>query len=186
MAKFGKEGFEVEICNGLFPTLWKSYEEKWAPEDCVLAGSDLMKNTSLETVSKFVKTVFTWAGGAIHIHKEKILNDSTLQLKFSSAIDNLNENEPNQALKHLTDLKYVKTSIASKFLRFMNPSDCVVLDSVIRDELGFNDTEYETWRLQCINYKEELKMSAGEIESSVFFFLGLPDALRAYLNDSAR
>ncbi len=73
----------------------------------------------------------------------KVLRDNDLgsiRNHFRNAQWAMLERKPLGAIKEITKIKGLGISFGSKHLKFLNPSRAVVLDSIIRDKIGYSNT----------------------------------------------
>jgi hypothetical protein len=61
-------------------------------------------------------------------------------------------------------------SYGTKMLRFLNPNH-VVLDSILREELCLQETDYETFAAHCRQIAQILSIQPVDVESALFAFV---------------
>ncbi|MBM7322384.1 hypothetical protein JS562_04480 [Agrobacterium sp. S2] len=113
-----------------------------------LVVSDFAPGKSVE----FVRRVCRWGGdsrrgGKVIAHNPEDRIASQLRAAYQACI----ANDPGAAIREITSLKGLAISFGSKHLKFLDPNQHVVLDSIICEALGFSPTSegYLAFREHC-------------------------------------
>jgi len=109
----------------------------------------------------FVTEVCGWAGKRGNQVKPRILKNSAddMRAKFRSALSSLAVASVAEALQRVTLLHGLRTSFASKHLRFLKPDLCPVFDSVLQHALPypFTPVGYAHFCVDCDSIATALK-----------------------------
>ncbi|MBP7687362.1 MAG: hypothetical protein KA765_05630 [Thermoflexales bacterium] len=145
-----------------------------------------------ESLKRFVRRVCTW-GGYAGIGGRIIKQNSffKIQTQFRSAVRILESDLPNvgAALSELNHIRGLGTpSFASKHLRFLQPSLCPILDSIVATRLHyrFRLEGYEQLAQDCLNIADILQRddidNPMNRESGKWYAADVEMALFAHLN----
>jgi hypothetical protein len=113
-----------------------------------LVASDFDPEKSVE----FVRRVCRWGGdsrrgGKVILHNSEDRIATQLRLAHQACV----AREPMRALTEITSLKGLAVSFGSKHIKFLDPDQHVVLDSIICEALGFSPSAsgYLAFRKHC-------------------------------------
>lgn len=113
----------------------------------------------MSALERFIRAVHGWGGQSGSRNLPKILR-SDFQEYFVSAYDYLNKPQTSVqgALNIICNIPGLGVSYGSKHLRFIRPDRCAILDSVVRDRLGYSE-DAMSYRLLC----DEASEAAGAL-----------------------
>jgi hypothetical protein len=126
----------------------------------------------------FAQAVIQWGRG--HRNLARFLNNNN-ELDIANALENahqcLTQQAPAAAIAQLVILHHLGQSFASKLLRFLSPTQAVILDSVIRTGLGYRDDAdgYNAFLQDCqcvkaltVNIPELHHLRLCDIEAAIY------------------
>jgi hypothetical protein len=133
-----------------------------------LAADFVANNFPLEKTHFIVRIICAWGGlrGANpkHIYEQ---NSSDNFARLNQAIRNAREasldGNYKAGIEFLRGFKGIRISFRSKILKFICPDHAVVLDSIIRDRLGYPESQagYEIFVNDCITIRNFLNASGS-------------------------
>lgn len=159
----GDQGTNTQICLTKFPELFDSH---WNGDPStrsveIYAKEFVKTDMPHDRLFGFMRMVFGWGGSPYVGNKFMKHNAKKLQDVHSAVLAShkyLNEKNDKAAIESLTALKGLDVSYASKHLKFLDPENAVVLDSIIVRELGYENSEdgYVEFVGKCREWKELL------------------------------
>lgn len=160
------------------PELLKSHRKNWEPsarleeEAQSLIAEDFPHLRSAE----FSEQVIRWGRGQRFVGRfRQRNNDGDIASSLKRAVLMANSGEITLAVSELQKLKYLGQSFASKLVRFMCPIDAVILDEVIRNRLGYQETAagYEEFLADCravleVAQQKYPELRICDVEAAIF------------------
>lgn len=138
IVKFEFNPEEIDCCLA-------AHRNKWGhPIQIEKEGEKLLsKDFPDDESANFVLKVVDWGKGFYICNKFKTGNETRdIASKLRQASKLVNDcNQPEKAVSEVQQLNFLGQSFASKIVRFMHPEHAVILDSVIRDNLGYPQSE---------------------------------------------
>jgi hypothetical protein len=110
----------------------------------------------------FINAAFLWGRGHRNLGRVNSKNDKrTMSEHLRIAYNHGLNNEISLGVIKVANLKQVRISYSSKCMRFIFPDRAVIMDSVIREKLGFADTQagYESFLNLCHSILDHVKKS---------------------------
>ncbi len=113
----------------------------------------------LNRMEIFVRIVCKWGNDnriAFRVLQQNSINEIRRTMK--QAYSSLENNDPHTAIERIRELPGRGISFGSKHLKFLDPSRSVVLDSIIRSQLGYRDTAngYVAFLHDCLSIRDFL------------------------------
>lgn len=136
------------------PQLLDRHRQKWEPAERLEAearGLDA-HNFEPKASKSFVLQVIKWGRGHRFAGRFDALNpDQTVGSALSQSAMLADQGRVGEAVEAVRRLARLGQSFASKVVRFLRPEKAVVLDSVIRERLGYPETPdgYEQFLADC-------------------------------------
>lgn len=104
-------------------------------------GAALVASSFEAEASKvFLRKVYEWGGGLRNLSRVEKNPSDEIALTLSEGVALVRKGEVAKGVERLQQLKQVGQSFASKLIRFLEPSRAVILDSVIRNHIGYTET----------------------------------------------
>lgn len=101
----------------------------------------------------FVRRVCLWGGGQRIAGRVKPKDDGTnLSTILKKSVELCHDGKISEAVSHISEsVKFLGISFSSKQMRFLAPRKAVILDSVIRETLGYSDNiaGYRAFHRDC-------------------------------------
>lgn len=94
----------------------------------------------VEASKDFLREVYKWGGGLRNLSRVEQSSSDEIASALSESIDLARNGKVAEGVARLQQLKQVGQSFASKLMRFLEPSRAVILDSVIRNHIGYTET----------------------------------------------
>jgi hypothetical protein len=142
--------FTIDLAQ--FPALLQTFVQKEPrTRDIEIQGARLAaEGFSDPQLRKFIQAVCEW-GGYTGIAARVIQNNRDLATQFQQAHQAASSGKAVEGLTILRQVKGLGISFASKHLKFLAPDDAVVLDSTIKEQLGYatNLTGYGAFLTDC-------------------------------------
>lgn len=105
------------------------------------AGSVLVASGFEVEVSKeFMRQVYAWGRGLRNLSRVEKNPSDEIASALSESIDLARNGKIAEGVARLQQLTQIGQSFASKLMRFLEPSRAVILDSVIRNNIGYTKT----------------------------------------------
>lgn len=125
------------------------------------SGKALVESEFQESdLARFIRQVCRWGGYyGIAGRVRKYNQPHIIGTAFRAASGSLANNDPGAALRNINAIKGLgRPSFASKMLRFLDPQQCAVLDSVIAKHTGHAETVdgYVLFLRDCANAAQSL------------------------------
>jgi len=110
----------------------------------------------------FIENVFSWSKNSRNLSRVQETSGAEVTNFLREASQEIEHGEEPKAIETLCKIPYLGVSYASKIARFLDPEKCVVLDSIIRERLGYpNDINgYAAFLKDCREMLEMLKASS--------------------------
>lgn len=168
----------LELTVQEIPGLLQAHRQVWGtPDELEALGSRLRKvNFPNEASVDFATSVIRWGRGQRFV--DRFLNNNPAE-RTAAALRNaacwVDANQVSQAVAELQGLRYLGQSFASKLVRFMFPANAVILDDVIRSNLGYMDTRegYDVFLADCTEIlqlarPQHASLRVCDIEAAIF------------------
>ncbi|WP_343227780.1 8-oxoguanine DNA glycosylase OGG fold protein [Rhizobium laguerreae] len=109
----------------------------------------------------FIGGVCEWGRGNRNFSRIRDAGDTTIAQSLRSATEAIDAGDVTRSIEELQRLPHLGLSFASKVARFLAPDKCVVLDSVIRNRIGYVESEegYSEFLQDCFQLLQTLRTS---------------------------
>jgi hypothetical protein len=109
----------------------------------------------------FVEQVYRWSKSVRNLSHVLNAGPDEIASRLRAATKQIDAEEETRAVETLAGIPHVGISYASKIARFLDPSRCVILDSIIREHIGYPDDlwGYEAFLRDCNDAVHMLKAS---------------------------
>lgn len=122
-----------------------------------LKADDFPENAS----ANFVERVHNWSRMRRNAKRVQKAGSCEIASKLRAASQHIDEGDEPKAIQTLCQIPHLGITYASKIARFLDPEKCVILDSIVRERLGYPHDigGYAAFLQDCRDALEVLKAS---------------------------
>lgn len=170
----------LELDASRVPALLEAHQKQWSnpdPNDLEARAAELEQaDFPPHECHKFFRTAIGWGRGHRFLGRASAKNrPETVARALRDAVHSVDQGDPAEAVTRVQKLSYIGQSFASKLVRFLRPEQAVILDSVLRTNLGYAETKegYATFIDDCRAIQRHLSDAGNalrlcDVEAAVF------------------
>jgi hypothetical protein len=145
------------------PSLLERHRARYPGGSEIEQGGKKLKADGFPEIASvnFVEDVHNWSMMRRNAERVQKVGGAEIAAKLRIASQQIDDGDEPQAIQTLCRIPHLGISYASKIARFLDPEKCVILDSVIRERLGYpnNAGGYAAFLQDCRDTLEVLKAS---------------------------
>jgi len=131
---------------------------------------------ALENSMRFATGVILWGGGHRFSGRFQAKNAAEeVAAALEKSVDLTDQGHAGEAVEVVQQLEQLGQSFASKIVRFLRPEKAVILDSIIRNALGYAESTegYEEFLADCRTIRDDAKdtnpgLRVCDVEAAIF------------------
>lgn len=153
----------LELSSDEIPELLEWHSENYPGVGNLEAlGAALVASSFEAEASKiFLRKVYEWGGGLRNLSRVEKNPSDEIASALSEGVALVRKGEVAEGVERLQQLRQAGQSFASKLIRFMEPTRAVILDSVIRNHIGYAETTkgYNCFLKDCYEVLSSIRQS---------------------------
>lgn len=132
----------LELSSDEIPELleWHSENYPGAGKLEALGAALVASSFEAEASKHFLCEVYKWGGGHRNLSRVEKNPSDEIASALSEGVALVRKGEVAKGVERLQQLRQAGQSFASKLIRFLEPTRAVILDSVIRNHIGYTET----------------------------------------------